>query len=69
VPNSPKTKFLKKGDFDMSSNLISTLFSGSESFMADLSQEDESMITGGYGGTSGVSATNSANTSPSPDNT
>jgi hypothetical protein len=53
----------------MSSNLISTLFSGSESFMADLSQEDESMITGGYGGTSGVSATNSANTSPSPDNT
>jgi hypothetical protein len=50
----------------MSSNLISTLFSGSESFMADLSEADESMISGGYGGTSGVSATNSVGTSPSP---
>jgi hypothetical protein len=51
----------------MSSNLISTLFYGSESFMADLSEADESMITGGAGGTSGNTDTNSNGTSPSPD--
>ncbi len=50
----------------MSSNLISTLFSGSESFMTDLSEADESMISGGYGGTSGDTDTNSKGTSPSP---
>lgn len=47
----------------MSSHLISTLFYGSESFMADLSEVDESMITGGAGGSSGSSKTNSKGTS------